>query len=142
MDNHSTLQKLIAYANRADRTDTTPATMRIPLKPDSTVSCVSDFSGAQQKSDEPDPYSVIERSAIHEFDAGMSRPDANMAAAKAADAGRPMAGDADVATWRRTMATWKPAGDDDLPPVPPRTLDGSLWVEWWRVADGFRRLQR
>ncbi len=84
---------------------------------------------APYKSD-TDPYSVVERAAIMEYDAEMRRPDAERAASLDTDAHRPDATLADVRAWLRLMDSWTPAGDDDLPPVPP-PRDGALWDRWW-----------
>ena len=84
-----------------------------------------------------DPDAVLERASIMEFDAGLSRPQANQAAARDLDQRRPLTSDPDAAQkYRIYITSWQPTDGDDLPDVPPHTLSNSeLWSLWWERVE-------
>lgn len=133
-----------------DETDRTPWTQanepRNITKSDGSVSSVSDFSGPRFKNT-PEAETVIERAAIHEYDASMARDRANMKASAAYDAGRQMYEqfypDRDPAgvesLYRIYIQDWKPDRPGDIPACPPNTRgNADLWRAWWRRVEAVK----
>ena len=124
-----------------DETDETP--QDTPGR-GSCVSFVSENTGPH--SENTDVHSVIERSAIMEYDGDVSpRMKANMRAAADIDKRRPRYEnchpDGDVAQveafYRAYLQDWQPEGPEDIPAAPPNTRDNRpLWVRWWMKVDG------
>lgn len=130
-----------------DETDETPqdhdGNTRKVIQPDSFVSYGSDFPGACSENT-PDAETVIERSAIHEYEADMARGRANMKASAAYDRNRqryeeywPDRDPAGVeGLYQAYLSDFVPTEQDPLPAVPPCTRNNTdLWRAWWRVVE-------
>ncbi len=130
-----------------DETDETPPDtpdkVQKVTKHDSFVSFVSDFSGPCFEN-APDAESIVERSAIHEFDANMKRDQANMEASRAYDRQRQLYEavfpDRDPAgvewLYAKYITDWQPDYEGDLPATPPNTRGNeNLWRAWWEKVE-------
>jgi|GEM_PF-2548732 len=86
------------------------------------------------------PDEGVERSAIMEFDAGISPRDAaNMATSKSIDQQRQVY-QGNPSTARRLyeiyITEWRPELPGDKPAIPPNfTGNESLWRAWWKCVD-------
>ena len=82
---------------------------------------------------------IVERAAIMEYDGGLSRTEANSAAARDYDTRRnriygdgARAGD----MYRNYLKLWMPHAPDDLPKPPPNTTgNNALWAGFWEVLE-------
>ncbi|OQB43287.1 MAG: hypothetical protein BWY09_00223 [Candidatus Hydrogenedentes bacterium ADurb.Bin179] len=107
----------------------------------------SNHSSTPNSDNAPVPETVIERSAIHEYEADMKRDRANMEASRAydrnrqsyefANPGKDPAGVEEL--YQLYISDWKPGGPDDLPPTPPNTRGNEdLWREWWAKVEAVK----
>ncbi len=112
-------------------------------RPDSFVGFVGEIQGP--RSEKHAVEWPRERAAIQEFDGGLSRADANMAASQDYDRQRGSyelanpEGDAAMvaALYRHHIQDWAPQYPGDLPAVPPCTKGNSdLWRLWWKRVEG------
>lgn len=133
-----------------DETDETPqgqdSNARKVIQPDSFVSFGSDFPGACSENTPVDQEAIIERAAIHEYDAETTRDRANRLAAEACDRnrqryedywpGRDPAGVEEL--YRAYISDFVPTEHDPIPAVPPNTRgNADLWRQWWaKVEEG------
>lgn len=106
---------------------------------DSFVGFVGDFP------DTRDAETVIERSAIMEYDGDLERDQANMQASAAYDRGRQRYETANPgrdprnveALYQVYIRDWQPDHQGDLPATPPNTRgNAGLWRAWWRKVEG------
>lgn len=91
--------------------------------------------------------SLLERAAIQEYEGGLSRDRANMAAARRYDSMRPLyeqanPGEDPVAVevlYEKYIRAWKPDESDPYPRCPPNTRTNSrLWVLFWKEMETIR----
>lgn len=135
------LHMLLEYTHSETRapksTDKTDETHDETPRQEGFVGFVSEFPGACPEK-HIDPESVIERSAIMEYDADMDRTRANMAAAQDFDRRRTLVDAPEVVErYRAYIEAWTPDAPGDLPDIPPATVGNrSLWEEWWRKVEG------